>query len=155
MYTELNFAVVLKKNTPGCVIEAIQSMIDGDGTYNEMPDHPFFNTDRWRHLFLSDSYYFDGDMHSSFRFDKISNQYVLTVRSNLKNYCFEIEMFLNFLCPYMDTYGFIGYERYEEFDDPSLIYNENGVVYIGKTAIDSDYVAAAKERIETPSSWFQ
>jgi len=148
MYTELNIAVWLKKDTPEDIVSIIQSMVDAESVYYNTPDHPFFKADRWRWLFSSDSYCFDGDTHSSLRLDGITHQYVLTVRSNLKNYCYEIELFLNFLCPYIDSHGFIGYERYEEYEEPSLIHKKGEVIYINETAIDSDYVASAEARIK-------
>ena len=56
--------------------------------------------------------------------------YFLNVRCNLKNYHEEIEKFMNWLCPYIETEGFLGYMRYEECDNPTLIYKENGeIVY--------------------------
>lgn len=38
----------------------------------------------------------------------------------LKNYDSEIEEFLDWLEPYIGTEGFIGYMRYEEWEDPTL-----------------------------------
>lgn len=155
MYTELNIAVRLKEDMPKDIISIIRSMINAESVYYNTPDHPFFKTDRWKWLFSSDSYYFDGDTHSNFRLDNITHQYVLTVRSNLKNYCYEIELFLNFLSPYMDTQGFIGYEMYETNDNPNLIYNEDGNIYIDKIAIDSDYVNKAAENTENIRNMFK
>ena len=77
-----------------------------------------------------DRYYFDAHADSSMTFDDIDKKYHLNVRSNLKNYDNEIEEFLNFLEPYIDTFGFIGYMRYEEDEDPTLIYHtEQGIEY--------------------------
>ena len=56
--------------------------------------------------------------------------YFLNVRCNLKNYYSEIELFLDWLCPYMETEGFIGYMRYEECDDPVLIYKEESEIVL-------------------------
>ena len=40
--------------------------------------------------------------------------------------------FLHWLAPYIDTKGFIGYTRYEEYDDPTLIYiDDRDVIYKG------------------------
>jgi len=140
-FTELNMAVRLKEDTPSDVISVINSMIDGAIIPIETPNHPFFKTDRWWKLFVEDSYYFAGDTHSTFKFNGIMNQYTLTIRSNLKNYSYEIELFLNFLHPYIDTYGFIGYEMDQRCDEPDLIYNYNSRIIIGGTEIDSDYVS--------------
>lgn len=45
------------------------------------------------------------------------------MRVFLKNYNSEIEEFLDWLEPYIETNDFIGYMKYEEFEDPTLIYN--------------------------------
>ena len=78
-----------------------------------------------------DSYYFDGTTNSKIVFDDISKCYKVNIRANLKNYDDEIEKFLIWLAPYMDTLGFIGYTRYEEYDDPTLIYidDDGDVIY--------------------------
>lgn len=88
----------------------------------EIPNHPLFLTSRWKFMLTSDSYYFDGDTHSSFDYDNISNDYGLTVRCNLKNYDDEIQKFLDWVIQNSDTQGFVGYTRYETADSPSLIY---------------------------------
>lgn len=41
------------------------------------------------------------------------------------NYDSEIKHFLDWLAPYIETNGFIGYTKYEEFEDPTLIYIED------------------------------
>jgi hypothetical protein len=46
----------------------------------------------------------------------------------LKNYALEIENFLDFISPYVETDGFIGYYRYEESENPALIYIDNGTL---------------------------
>jgi hypothetical protein len=43
----------------------------------------------------------------------------------LKNYDNEIELFLNFLEPWINDKGFIGYQRYENCGLPTLIFMED------------------------------
>ena len=71
-----------------------------------------------------DSYYFDGDTHSTLRYDDIARQYMLTVRCNLKNYDDEIALFLDWIGPYVSSLDgtFHGYTIYEEDIEPTLIY---------------------------------
>ena len=70
--------------------------------------------------------------NSKIMFDNISKCYKVNIRANLKNYDNEIDKFLHWLTPYIDTEGFIGYTRYEEYDDPTLIYIDyRDVVYKG------------------------
>ena len=56
----------------------------------------------------------------------------LTGSSNLKNYGGEINKFLLWIAPYLHTGAdykeFLGFTRYEEDDDPTLIYNEKGTL---------------------------
>jgi hypothetical protein len=77
-----------------------------------------------------DSYYFDSITDSKMEYNNTDCKYHLNVRSNLKNYDSEIENFLDFISPYVETDGFIGYMRYEESDEPALIYIKDSLVCI-------------------------
>ena len=125
MYTELNMAVSLSSDTPERVVETLKFML-GDSEKRVLDDHALFATTRWDIMLRCDSYYFDGRTDSSMIQDDIDHEYKLNIRCNFKNYDNEIELFLNWLQPYMKTFGFIGYTRYEEYDDPYLIYNTYG-----------------------------
>lgn len=128
MYTELVCAFNLKEETPTEVIGILERMCDGDIqdlNLIELPDHNLFKSARWKFMLKSDSYYFDGDSHSTIRNDSIGGYYV-TIRCNLKNYDDEIEKFIDWVKPYISYGGngdyFIGYSRYEESKEPTLIY---------------------------------
>ena len=134
MYTELNIGVNLHESTPDEVIRILNYMLEGgsDDDEIEVTNHPLFSTDRWRWMLVSDSYYFDSRTDSSMTKDNISKRYELNVRCNLKNYDDEISLFLNFIQPYLDTHGFLGYTRYEESENPTLIYNTmEGIELVG------------------------
>ena len=126
MYTELVFACELKKEVPGEVIELLEFMVGKTNIEPMTPNHPLFGNTRWRMMLKSDSYYFDGDTHSTIRFDKISQSHYLTIRCNLKNYDSEIELFLDWIKQYVDLIEdypeFKGYYLYEEAEKPTLIY---------------------------------
>lgn len=128
MYTELVMAVELKKDTPNAVIEVLKYMVGDIEDEPSMPKHELFEADRWRFMLRCDSYYFDGVTNSILKSDWVSNSYYLTVRSNLKNYNSEIEKFIDWITPYVNlSYSdsnrmFVGYSRYEESDEPTLIY---------------------------------
>lgn len=131
MYTELNIGVNLRSDTPENIIDILKHMLEDDEDVCTT-DHPLFETERWRFMLRCDSYYFDGHTDSSMVKDNISGEYELNVRCNIKNYDDEIEQFLDFIQPYLESDGFLGYKRYEEFDDPTLIYNDkygNGIKY--------------------------
>lgn len=126
MYTELNIGVSIKNYEE--VIQKLQFML-GDSDKDVNIDHPLFGeAKRWECMLQCGSYYFDGQPDSKlYRDDLYENDpmYFLNVRCNLKNYGDEIKLFLDWLCPYINTEGFLGYTRYEEADNPTLIYKEN------------------------------
>jgi len=133
MYTELMLAVDLEEDAPEYVVSLLEYMVGYDVGGHPMsfitPKHPLLSTDRWRVMLESDSYYFDGFTHSDIKYDHISRQYQMTIRCNLKNYDSEIEHFLDWVRPYCESEGFVGYMRYEEDDHPTLIYFYEGVEY--------------------------
>lgn len=130
MYTELVLGVELRAETPDNVIDILRYMISESDVKPELPSHELFETDRWPIMLTCDSYYFDGLPHAALEFDDIGEAYYLTVRSNFKNYGNEVEKFMDFIQPYLDTRGFLGYTIYEEDGDPTLIYNtSNGIRY--------------------------
>lgn len=129
MYTQLQFASELKKDTPPEVIDILKKMVEDPRRMlslnppKDLPDHEFFKAESWNWLFTMDSYYFDADTSATLRFDDISNTYYLTVMSNIKNYKGEIQKFIDWIMPYLNkTDGdFLGYSRYEETEDPTII----------------------------------
>lgn len=127
MYTELVLGVELASEP--VVIDTLKLMLDGDEENKVVTiDHPLFSTSRWSYMLLCDSFYFDGQTDSKLVYDENSKSYYLNVRCNLKNYDNEIEKFLDWLCPYIKTEGFLGYSRYECDADPTLIYKEDGKI---------------------------
>lgn len=124
MYTELNIGVSLRSDTPSNVVDILRYMLGDDIDNVETTDHPLFSTHRWAMMLRCDSYYFDGRTDSSMVRDDVDHEYKLNVRCNFKNYNNEIVLFMDFIHPYLETEGFLGYERYEEEADPVLIYND-------------------------------
>ena len=124
MYTELNVGVNLKSSTPDNIIKILDYMLGNNDNDNiEITNHPLFSTARWRYMLRCDSCYFGGRTDSSMEYDDVVRNYRLSVRCNLKNYNNEISLFLDFIQPYLNTYGFLGYTRHEGQKDPTLIYN--------------------------------
>ena len=141
MYTALSLGIEFKDNTPQDVIDILKFMIDGP-TEEQMPSgmyhvsaaqafapphdgHRFFACERWTMLFRCDSYYFDWQTHFELFKDDLypdRAKYYLTGVSNLKNYNDEIMKFLDWIFPYIETDGFIGWTMYEEDEHPTLLY---------------------------------
>jgi hypothetical protein len=125
MYTEIHFNSELREDTPEEVIEILKYMVgDSEEEPTRLPDHELFKTPRWGIMLRCDSYYFDADTHSTLRYDDISKSYYLCIRSNLKNYDDEIGKFVDWIMPYLNKHDgeFLGFSRYEENDEPELIY---------------------------------
>jgi len=125
MYTELVFAAKIKKDTPSEVIKVLDYMAGNkENCPEKLPNHPFFETERWSILFTCSSYYFNGWAKPIFEYDDIGNEYSLTTWANLKNYDDEISKFIDWIMPYLNVFEdeFLGYSRYEQDDKPTLIY---------------------------------
>lgn len=126
-FTEINVNFDLVKDTPEDVVNIMHYLILTNGNETKpsiLPKHEFFKCDRWDSIACCFSYYFDGLTNSQMKYDDISKTYRVSIRASLKNYDCEIEKFLDWLLPYIDTNGFIGYERHEDMDNPTLIYIE-------------------------------
>lgn len=142
MYTELNIGVNLSQTTPTEVIETIQRMLCSDDAYKPSIEHPLFKTERYHWMLNMDSYYFDGFTNSAIRQDHVSKEWQLDIRCNLKNYSHEIELFLDFIAPYITTSGFLGYIRYEADELPTLIFRGcNKIIFTKPEALSEQTLA--------------
>jgi hypothetical protein len=124
MYTEFHYNTELKRNVPESVIEILRYMLGETQTKPKLPEHELFGHTIWESMLQTDSYYFDADTHSTLRYDNISESYYLCVRCNLKNYKNEIELFTDWIRPYIykQKGDFLGFSRYESSETPDLIY---------------------------------
>ena len=123
MYTELIFGAELKKETPNEVIEALKYML---GEIEEKPNNFPLPDGRCEWLFLGSSAYFPISGVNSLSKDNIDNQWRLSTRSNIKNYEGEIQLFLDWIKPYIsqgsgsrDMYAIV---TYEEAREPMIYY---------------------------------
>lgn len=123
MYTEFHFNVQLKKDVSEQVVNVLNKML-GEDVDVSLPEHELFITPRWEIMLRCDSYYFDAQTHSALIKDKFSEGLYLCIRCNLKNYDSEIEKFVDWIKPHIDGYEgkFLGFSRYEETEEPTLIY---------------------------------
>jgi len=141
MYTELNIEVAIKVDK--ATLALLENMVGESDNEVTLPKHPLFKSDagRWEYMLRCDSFYFDHIADSSltnktpwYKEDEETNTYkrILNVRCDLKDYDDEIKHFLEWIYPFTETKGFIGYSRYEEDENPTLIYfTDTGVVYMG------------------------
>lgn len=123
MYTQLHLGVRLKKNLGDANKDIINFMLgEQESEPVELPQHELFNHSRWQYMLQCDSYYFEYKTTHLFKYDEIGDCYWFNVTCNLKNYENEIELFLNWLLPYIEEeHCMIGYFRYEENSMPAII----------------------------------
>lgn len=122
MYTELIFGASLRKETPKFVIDTLKYMLGEI----EKPKYFPLPEGRLEWLFTSTSYYFGVNIPvSKIWFNEIAKQYSISTRSNIKNYAGEIEEFLAWIKPYIESgsgekgmYAIVTYEKGEP-----VIYN--------------------------------
>lgn len=124
MYTELIFGAKLKKDTPNEVIEALEYMLEEIKT---KPTNFPLRDGGCEWLFQGGSYYFAvNNSVNKMWLDNIDKQYHISTRSNIKNYKNEIETFLEWIKPHIesgsgnrDMYAIV---IYEEQDEPTIYY---------------------------------
>lgn len=117
MYTEIYVNADLKKETPKEVIDVLAAMCEKDQEAVSLSDKP----SRWAYLFNNGSYYLPLTECGKLTNDSITGQYSLIAKGDIKNYDGEIEQFFDFIKPWCEG-EFIGYYRYEESREPTLVY---------------------------------
>lgn len=129
MYTEIHFRAQLVKGVPTEVVSLLQLLISGNFDPEDpdcvalLPDHDFFECRRFRQLFNCSSAYFPDHPASFIQEDRYSGWNIM-VNADLKNYDGEIGKFFGWIQQYVAGHEgcFLGYELYEENDDPILYY---------------------------------
>lgn len=100
-YTELIFGAVLEKDTPDIVINTLKYML---GEIKDKPNNSLLSKERCELLFKGSSDYFGIDKPvNRLWFNDTDNQWRISTRSNIKNYKGEIEEFLNWIKPYIES----------------------------------------------------
>ncbi len=128
MYTELYISAQVKPE--GRHKEAFLRLFTQENTEHALQDyadlHEAFTLSRIQFGMIPAgcSHYFLPMSTHKCEWNKISEAYSLTFRCDLKNYENEIETFLDWLMPMIDAYEgeHIGHMRYEEADEPTLLY---------------------------------
>lgn len=131
MYTEFHFRAHLKED--GSAAKVMEWLDNLHWESKPFDDHPLFSSPRWQAVFngAGACYQFARPMAVRYvgedrgPWDSYSYNELL-IHSSLKNYGNEIELFLDWIRPYIDArYGpeFIGYSLYEEDVEPKLYYS--------------------------------
>lgn len=124
MYTELIFGASLNKDTPAQVINALKYML---GETQEKPADFPLPDGRCEWLFQGGSYYFaiSGSVNKMW-LDEVDNCWRIYTRSNIKNYEDEIETFLEWIKPYIESGSgnreMYAITIYEDSETPDIYY---------------------------------
>jgi len=126
MYTEIYINIDFKKNVSDDVIKTLEVICNRD-LNKWQAEYQTKHPDRWIMLFNNGSYYTPSTYCGQISYDKISQRYSLIGKGDIKNYNNEIEQFFEWILPYVDFAPgyeklFIGYMRYEEDVEPTLVY---------------------------------
>lgn len=131
MYTEIYVKISLKEDAPQQVIDILSYMMGEGEEPSELPSHELFIKSRWHFMLRCSSHYHMPSCVGKFWYNDIASQWFLLNRSDLKNYENEIESFFDWISPYAEQNSekqFIGYELYEEENEPTMYYlTDNGL----------------------------
>lgn len=124
-YTEMHYNVKLVERVPKKVIDVLTYL---GGTSHAkppetLPDHALFSTARWGMISVGRSYYINTLPHYLFQRDPISKTFFLGIKTQIKNYENELELFIDWIDPWVDAEkdDFLGFIRDESSQDPILV----------------------------------
>lgn len=118
MYTALVLDARLEAGVPSSVLDVLSYMITEtqDGAPPALPKHDLFGNTRWSWMFRGSSAYFPIEREPILQRTVYSAptevNWILSVGLSIKNYNNEIELFLDWIKPYVEEA--IGYWQYEE-----------------------------------------
>ena len=127
MYTEMILGCSFKETLPKVCVDALLYVIRNlEPTENKEEVEKFIKEYDLEYLMFGSSYYF-GVCRSNqkFWYDQIRKEWVISVRSNIKNYDGQIQKFLEYLKPYVDSgsgyqLDVYAYVQYEEARFPTI-----------------------------------
>ena len=140
MYTELIFGASLE-NLPDHVVEALDYTIN----YKENVSQEALDFEveySLNNIFNCTSYYFGAHWtKNAFVYDDIGKHWVLSTRANCKNYQSQIEKFIEFITPYVESGSgpndIFAYVQYEESDFPTIYSKEGKFDWLDKDKVSS------------------
>ena len=119
MYTELVLKARVKHDLPADIEAVLQYLFNDAGAGEPLrPHHEFFQCSRWAAIGSCSSHY-----HIPWATSRYAGGHIFS-RSDLKNYEGEIDKFIDWISPYLETSNgdCIGWGWYEEDAAPTLLY---------------------------------
>lgn len=135
-YTEFKFSARLKHDTPKDIIDILNTVIvdrkigtdkvlfKTEDVFKPEINHQFFKTERWYMLFLSNNF---RDDLQAYQFKFVKNRLEINIHSEFKNYDNEIELFIDWIKPYIigrKKKQYVGFYEVEGHDKKINIYIE-------------------------------
>ena len=125
-YTELIFGASIKKDAPKEVINTLHYLVNGKKIYEEVEIKKSV-TDGRNVLNGGGSYYFGVcNGVAKMWFDDIRSEWIISSRTNIKNYESEIEKFLEWIKPFIESGSgdreMYAITIYEEQSEPTVYY---------------------------------
>jgi hypothetical protein len=121
-YSELFFRCNLNPNLDIKTLLVIENLLKiKEAQTVEIPNHEFFNTQRFDYALIgSSAYHVTGESYLKLRKEEIN----LFVHSSLKNYEGEFEKFIDWIEPYLEDHGLLGWILSPNESNPRLIYTK-------------------------------
>jgi hypothetical protein len=132
MYTELNCAFSLKRDTPDEIVDVLLFMTRQDEEApKNLPTHSFFQTPHWRDLLkgtrdiVAETY-----SNAMLELSETSGRYRVTIRCVVKNSDPEIAQFIDWIAPFILARpdDFIGYTRSQDVEPVTLLLYANRTI---------------------------
>lgn len=125
-YTELIFGASIKKDAPKEVINTLHYLVNGKKIYEEVEIKKSVTVGR-NVLNGGGSYYFGVcNGVAKMWFDDIRSEWIISSRTNIKNYESEIETFLEWIKPFIESGSgdreMYAITIYEEQSEPTVYY---------------------------------
>lgn len=120
-YTELVLKCSIKDERPEIVHDVLNFLFNENQLHpTELPDHEFFKIKGWDAVGRTNSYY-----HCPRSLNFYDGKYLFS-RSDFKNYQDEIDLFLDWLKPYLSSPPgkLIGWAFGDEMKEPVFLYND-------------------------------
>jgi len=136
-YTTLKFKATLRQDTPEDVMDILKrvliehdlghnkTLFNTEDVFKPNSQHPFFKCERWYMLFLSTNW--DKTKQGCKFYEKVNGNWVIELDTEFKNYDDEIELFFDWIKPFIvgrKKKQYVGYYHTEGINSQINLYVE-------------------------------